>query len=143
MRVRPIGLLLAALACGCLMLAAGAAGSRKAEVIVLTAKYSGTYRFKDDYVNTTDRFKAELHTLETLSWTQTVNQTVVAATGEVQQETKKLVAQGTLHQNDGKGFVEDCKITEIKAPGRPLVRLDLTAQRIGVANAVNAVGVSA
>lgn len=142
MMTRGLVFVLAVIACGGFMLAAPPANSRAAEVIVLTAKYSGTYRFQDDYVNTTPRQAGEFHTLETLSWTQTVNQTVVAATGEVQQETKKLVAQGTLHQNDAQGYSEDCTFTEIKAPGRPLVRLDIRAQKMGPTDAVNWAGVS-
>lgn len=140
MGFRPLVLVVGA-AAACLVLSSSAGSSGQAEVVVLTAKYSGTYRFKDDYVNTTAQQQGEFHTLETLSWTQTVNMTVVVATGEVQQVTKKLVAQGTLHQNDSKGFSEDCTITEVKAPGKPLVRLDITASRVGTAPGIKQVTV--
>jgi len=140
MRLRPI-LILVGTAISCLMVSGSAGSARQAQVVVLTAKYSGTYRFQDDYVNTTPQQKGEFHTLETLSWTQTVNMTVVVATGEVQQVTKKLVAQGKLHQNDSKGFSEDCTITELKPPGKPLVRLDVTPSRVGTAPGINQITV--
>lgn len=143
MLTRRLACFLAVIACGCITLAAQAEESHAEQVIVLTAKYSGTYRFKDDYVNTTDRFAGELHTFETFTWVQTVNKTVVARTGEVQQETKKLVAQGTLHQNDDRGYSEDCTFTEIKAPGRPLVSLDITAGKEGPTDTINVAGVNA
>jgi hypothetical protein len=143
MVARRLACFLVVIACGCTTLAARPEESRAEQVVVLTAKYSGTYRFKDDYVNTTDRFKGELHTLETFTWVQTVNQTVVANTGEVQQETKKLVAQGTVHQNNDQGYSEDCTFTEIKPPGRPIVRLDVTAGKEGPTDTVNVASVSA